>query len=338
MTTYPTRTLGKQGPQVSAIGFGAMGIGAFYGATDETEAMKTLTYAANNGVTFWDTSDLYGNSQDVLGKWFTETGRRKDIFLATKFGARGGSHPSRIPQCIQDSLKALQTDYIDLYYQHRPDPLVPIEVVMNTLKPYLEDGTIKYIAVSETSVEDIKRVKALGGIVAERLIATQNEFSPFELHLEKTGFVEEMEKLGVGIVVYSPLARGLVTGRYKSPDDFEEGDFRKVHPRFTKENFPKNLSIVEKLKAIADKKSVTVAQVTLAWILAVNPSFVPIPGSRNPDRLEENAKGALISLSSAEVKEIRDLVEAAEVHGGRYAEQHLAPCYRDSLPLDQWKE
>ncbi|KAH8834775.1 NADP-dependent oxidoreductase domain-containing protein [Flagelloscypha sp. PMI_526] len=320
MTTYPTRSLGEKGPQVSAIGFGAMGIGAFYGSTDEGEAMKTLTYAADHGVAFWDTREISTTSQgeDVLGKWFTETGRRKEIFLATKFGAQGGSHPSRIPQCIQNSLKALQTDYVDLYYQHSPDPEVPIEVVMNSLKPYLEEGTIKYIGVSETSVADIKRVKALGGIVAERLIATQNEFSPFEMHLEKTGFVEEMEKLGLGIVVYSPLARGL------------------VHPRFTKENFPKNLAIVEKLKAIADKKSVTVAQVKL--YLALCFSRLDSYGSRTPERLQENAEGALLSLSPEDTREIRDLVEAAEVHGDRYSEQILVHCYRDSLPLDQWKE
>ncbi|KAH8834808.1 NADP-dependent oxidoreductase domain-containing protein [Flagelloscypha sp. PMI_526] len=338
MRTYPTRTLGKNGPQVSAIGFGTMGIGAFYGATDKNEVMKTLTYAADHGITFWDTSDLYGTSESDLGKWFAETGRRKEIFLASKFGARGGSHPSRISQCIQSSLNTLQTDYIDLYYQHRPDPEIPIEVVMNTLRPFLEDGTIKYIGISETTTADIKRAKALGGIIAERLIVTQNEFSPFELHLEKTGFVEEMEKLGVGIVVYSPLARGLVTGRYKSLDDFEEGDSRKIHPRFTKENFPKNLAIVEKLKTIADKKSITVAQVTLAWVLAVNPSFVPIPGSRTPERLEENANSALLSLSPEDIKEIRNLVEAAEVCGSRNGEQGLARCYRDSLPLEQWKE
>jgi aryl-alcohol dehydrogenase-like predicted oxidoreductase len=219
---YPTRQLGRNGPFVSAIGFGAMGVGAFYGESDENNTQATLTRAADRGVTFWDTSDYYGTSETSIGSWFSKTGRRSEIFLATKFGGRderpGGdkskplSKPSYILHQLQASLKALQTDYIDLYYQHRVDHDVPIEVVMETLRPAVENGTIKYLGLSECSLDTLRRAKAVPGI-GEKVIAAQMEFSPFELYLEKTGFAAAAKELGVAIVAYSPLCRGLVSGR-----------------------------------------------------------------------------------------------------------------------------
>ncbi|KAL0958267.1 hypothetical protein HGRIS_000419 [Hohenbuehelia grisea] len=340
--SFPTRQLGRNGPTVSAIGFGAMGIGAFYGTTDEKQAYETLTYAADRGVTFWDTSDLYGTSEAALGKWFSETGRRSEIFLASKFGAKDmdlppdnwspNSKPAYIKRQLAKSLAALKTDYIDLYYQHRVDPEVPIEVVLETLRPYLEKGTIRWIGLSECSIATLRRARAVPGI-GEKVVAAQMEFSPFELHLEKNGFAEAAKELGVAVVAYSPLARGLATGRFKSNDDFEDSDFRKHHPRFSKENFPKNLKIVEKLQAVAEKQKSTNTIVTVAWILASHEHFIPIPGTRSPERLEELAKGAELKLSPDEVKQIREVVENADVAGARYAAEPQGDC----IPVSEWK-
>lgn len=343
--SLPTRTLGKNGPVVSAIGLGAMGFGAFYGTSDEKQNLDTLTYAADRGMTFWDTSDIYGSSEKLIGKWFTQTGRRSEIFLASKFGAmdlsegaankyRANSKPAYIRSRIENSLKDLETDYIDLYYQHRVDPEVPIEVVLETLRPYVERGTIKWIGLSETSIATLKRAKAVPGI-GEKVIAAQMEFSPFELHLEKDGFVDVANELGIAIVAYSPLGRGLVTGRFRSPKDFGEGDFRGMLPRFSEENFPKNLKVVDELKNIADKHNATTSQITLAWILAEHANFIPIPGIRSVERLEENAGGAELSLSPEDVKAIRTVVEAAEVAGTRYPEAVMPKG--DCIELAEWK-
>jgi len=340
----PTRQLGKNGPAVSAIGLGAMGMGAFYGASDDNESMKTLTYAADRGMTFWDTADGYGTSQTLLGRWFKETGRRKEIFLATKFGARKldgkteqertnpCSQPAYIRQQLKNSLEALQTDYIDLYYQHRVDPKVPIEVVLETLREFVESGQVKWIGLSEPSVATLRRAKAVP-VVGEKVVAAQMEFSPFEIDIEKTGFVDAINELGMAVVAYSPLARGLVTGRFRSRADFEEGDFRLTVPRFSEENFPKNLAIADKLKVFADKYNATPVQITIAWILAEYPNFVPIPGIRTVDRLEDNAKGAEIKLSPEDVKAIRQLVESADVAGDRYARIPAGDC----ISKEEWK-
>jgi aryl-alcohol dehydrogenase-like predicted oxidoreductase len=348
-TTYPTRQLGKNGPTVSVIGFGAMGIGDFYGKTNVEEAHATLSYAADRGVTFWDTSDMYRTSEVVLGKWFAKTGRRSEIFLATKWGARDmskdspaptkpNSMPSYILERLNNSLKDLQTDYIDLYYQHRVDPRVPIEVVLETLKPAVEKGTVRYIGLSECSIETLKRAKAVPGI-GDKVVAAQVEFSPFELGIEKNGFAQAAKELGVAIVGYSPLCRGLVSGRFRSRADFEEGDHRLTMPRFSEENFPKNLELVDKFKEIADRKGASSSQIALAWILAEHPDFFPIPGCKNAERLEENAKGAEIKLTEEEIKEIRNFAEEAEaqVSGDRYNQAASASLEGNCIPLEEWK-
>ncbi|KAF8064099.1 NADP-dependent oxidoreductase domain-containing protein [Lyophyllum atratum] len=340
----PTRKLGKNGPEVSAIGLGAMGMGAFYGKSDDEESLQTLTCAADRGMTFWDTADIYGTSEVLLGKWFAQTGRRSEIFLATKFGARdlseGGddlkpnSKPAYIRSQFQKSLEKLQTDYVDLYYQHRVDPKVPIEIVLEALRPFVESGQIKWIGLSEPSIATLRRAKAVQG-VGEKVVAAQMEFSPFELYVEKTGFADAINEFGIGIVAYSPLARGLVTGRFSSPADFEESDFRRIDPRFSEENFPKNLKVVEQLQTMCEKYNATSAQIALAWILAEHPNFIPIPGIRNVARLEENARGAEIELSVEDVKAIRAVVESAQVAGERYP-VGLMP-QGDCLPLSEWK-
>ncbi|PCH39372.1 Aldo/keto reductase [Wolfiporia cocos MD-104 SS10] len=345
---YPTRQLGRNGPQVSTIGFGAMGIGAFYGKTNEAQALETLTYAANRGITFWDSADIYGTSEVTIGKWFAQTGRRSDIFLATKFGGRDltpgvanplkpNSKPSYIRARLQNSLKDLQTEWIDLYYQHRVDPEVPIEVVMETLRPYIEKGTVRYVGLSECSVEHLRRARSVPGI-GDKVIACQMEYSPFELEIETTGFVTASRELGASVVAYSPLGRGIITGRFKSRADFDPDDFRHYLPRFSDENFPKNLALVDKFQSVARKYNATPGQIALAWILTTHMDFVPIPGTKTADRLEENAKAAEIQLADEDVRELRAAIDAADVQGTRYAPQYLASMKIDSIPLSEWKE
>ncbi|KAG5635388.1 hypothetical protein H0H81_011447 [Sphagnurus paluster] len=342
--TLPTRKLGRNGPTVSAIGLGAMGMGAFYGKSDDEVSFQTLTYAADRGMTFWDTADIYGHSEELIGQWFTKTGRRSEIFLATKFGSmnletkirKPDSKPSYIRREFQRSLEKLQTDYVDLYYQHRVDPEVPIEIVLETLRPFVESGQIKWIGLSEASISTLKRAKAVEGI-GEKVIAAQMEFSPFELYVEKTGFADVIKELGMAVVAYSPLARGMVTGRFKSPAEFEEGDFRKLLPRFTEENFPKNMKIVSELEKFAVKYNATKSQITLAWILAEHENFIPIPGIRGIERLEENARGAEIAISPADVKAIREIVESVEVIGERYYEAGMISVKGECIPLSEWK-
>ncbi|KZP11093.1 Aldo/keto reductase, partial [Athelia psychrophila] len=283
---YPLRRLGRDGPLVSALGFGTMGIGAWYGAPlPDAEAFAVLDRAADLGVTFWDCADIYGTAEASLGAWFAKTGRREEIFLATKFGAfnlaKGyttgapkpapDSSPAYIRAAVQRSLAQLQTDHIDLYYQHRVDPSVPIEVVLDALRPYVEAGTIRWLGLSECSADTLRRAKAVAGIGA-KVVAVQMEYSAFTLDIEKSGFAAVADELGVAVVAYSPLARGMVTGKQRSRDAFEAGDIRLHLPRWSEENFPKNLVVVDKLAAIAARYGRTASQVALAWILAEHPT------------------------------------------------------------------
>ncbi|KAJ7026688.1 NADP-dependent oxidoreductase domain-containing protein [Mycena alexandri] len=339
--SYPTKQLGQNGPWVSAIGLGAGGIsGAFYGKADRTEIFKMLSYAADRGVSFWDTADYYGDSEEIIGEWFAKTGRRSDIFLASKFGAadlREGpnkgktcSEPSYIKQALQRSLKLLQTDHIDLYYQHRVDPAVPIEIVLETLRPFVESGQVKWLGLSECSASTLRRAKAVPG-VGEKVVAVQMEYSPFELSIETTGLLEAAKELGVGIVAYSPLGRGLITGRYQSPDDLDDDDVRRLLPRFSRENFPKNLALADHFKTMSEKYQASTSQIVLAWIVAQG--FIPVPGTRVVARLEENAHGAEITLSREDVQVLRKYVEEADVHGAR----HITLPQGDCIKLADWK-
>ncbi|KAL1747248.1 NADP-dependent oxidoreductase domain-containing protein [Schizophyllum fasciatum] len=355
VASYPKRQLGKNGPLVSAIGFGAMGnlpleFGTgfdFYGVTNEEEVFATLTRAADLGVTFWDTSDYYADSEVSIGKWFAKTGRRDEIFLATKFGGcdfsegatdfnKPNSKPDYVRERVETALKRLQTDRIDLLYQHRVDPEVPIEVVVETLRPYIERGAVKYIGLSECSAETLRRARGVAG-VGDKVIAAQMELSPFETYIAQNGFLSAAQELGVGLVAYSPLGRGMITGKYRSVDDFEAGDLRRHMPRFQGENFEKNLILVDAFKGIADKYQATSAQICLAWLLAAYPDSIPIPGSRSPARLEENAKAAHIQLSAEDVEALTDLVKKAEVKGGRYPPAYEATISADCISLAEWK-
>ncbi|KIY47463.1 Aldo/keto reductase [Fistulina hepatica ATCC 64428] len=355
---FPTRRLGKNGPIVSAIGLGTMGFGstAIYGKnnTDDTAVWDMLDKAAGVGVTFWDTADMYG-SEDILGKWFEATGRRAEIFLCTKFGARDqspnnpipfnqrkpNSKPSYIRWRLEESLRQMRTDYIDLYYQHRVDPTVPIEVVIETLREPVLSGKVRWVGLSECSPEVLRRARA-DPAIGDRVIACQMEYSVMTLDIEKNGFAEAMKETGAGLVAYSPLCRGLLTGKIKSPDDFEENDLRRLLPRFSKENFPKNLAIVDKVSAFGGKLGqyswgsdhATAGQIALAWILADYPDGIAIPGSRTVKRFAENAYAAYIKLKPEDVAAVRQVAENAEVAGARYPEIYVS--VRDCIPLDSW--
>ena len=335
----PTRQLGKNGPQVSAIGFGAMGLSAFYGkpASDD-ERFKVLDRVIELGSTYIDSADIYGDSEDLLGKYFKKyPQQRAKVFLATKFanvfGADGKVSVRGDAQYVREasakSLKRLGVDSIDLYYAHRIDKTVPIEETMEAMKELVQAGKVKYIGLSECSSGTLRRACAV-----HHVAAVQIEYSPFSLEIEsdQIGLLKTCRELGVAIVCYSPLGRGVLTGQIKSPDDFEEGDFRKMSPRFSKENFPKNLELVNTLSAMAKKKGCTPGQLTLAWILAQGDDFIPIPGTTKVKNLEENVGAAQVKLSAGEVVEIRRACEQADVAGGRYPEAFSAHLFGDSAP------
>ncbi|KAJ7659163.1 Aldo keto reductase [Mycena polygramma] len=246
-----TRKIGSS--TFSGIGFGAMGIFSFYGAVESgEERFKVLDAAHAAGCTFWDTADLYGDSEELIGKWFKRTGKRGDIFLCSKFGVRMPSHsidgsPAYVRTATESSLKKLGVDHIDLYYLHRADPNTPIESIVGAMVEFVKAGKVKHLGLSEVSAETLRRAHAVHPIAAE--------YSPFSLDIEdpKIGLLAAARELRVQIVAYSPLGRGLLTGQYKSPDDFEEGDFRKMVPRFSAENFPNILKLADGLKTIGQR-------------------------------------------------------------------------------------
>ncbi|KIY44246.1 Aldo/keto reductase [Fistulina hepatica ATCC 64428] len=303
---------------VPPIGYGAMGLSAFLGTvgTDE-ERFEVLDAVYAKGCTHWDSANVYGDSEDLLGKWFKRTGKRGSIFLATKFGIEFSledgvqvrADPEYVKQCCNKSLERLGVDYIDLYYQHRPDAKVPIEVSVGAMAELVQEGKVKYLGLSEVSANDLRRAYAVHPIAA-----LQIEFSPFLLDTEgpRAELFKAAKELGVTIVVFSPLGRGLLTGQYKSPDDFGDDDFRKSYPKFSKENFPKILDIVEYLKEIGKKHNATPGQVTLAWVLAQGDHFVAIPGTKKIKYLEENVGAADVVLTPEEIKAIRAVAEVAD--------------------------
>ncbi|CAF4044181.1 unnamed protein product [Adineta steineri] len=340
MAKVPTRQLGKNGPQVSALGFGAMGLSIGRGTVQsDEERFKILDRAIELGCTFFDSADIYGDSEDLLGKYFKKyPEQRKKVFLATKFAnvvspdwksfsVRGDAEYVR--QANEKTLKRLGLDYVDLYYAHRIDKTVPIEETVDALKELVDAGKVKYLGLSECSSDTLRRAHAVHPIAC-----VQIEYSPFSLDIERDeiGLLKTCRELGVAIVCYSPLGRGLLGGQIKSPDDLEEGDFRKMLPRFSKENFPKNHELVNQLTALAKEKGCTVGQLTLAWILAQGDDFIPIPGTSKIKNLEENAGAAQVKLSKEEVKKIRGACEKADVQGDRYPPQFSAHLFGDSAP------
>ncbi|GAB1321040.1 hypothetical protein MFIFM68171_11250 [Madurella fahalii] len=313
----PTRKLGKDGPEITAIGFGLMGLSTAYGSVGpDEERLKVLDRAWELGCTNWDTADLYADSEDLLGKWFAlHPERRADIFLATKFGLRPGiredgtrglvvnSSPEYCRQQCENSLRRLGVDNIDLYYIHRVDQKTPIEETMAELVKLKQEGKIKHIGISASSADTVRRACAV-----HHIDAYQVEYSPWALDIEgpESGFLlQTCRELGVSVFAYSPLGRGIMTGQIKSPDDFEPGDLRRLYPRFSKENFPKNLALVDKFKDLAAKKGCTPGQLTMAWLMAQGEDILPIPGTKNIKYLEENIGTVRVSVSAEEDREIR---------------------------------
>ncbi|KAJ7119571.1 NADP-dependent oxidoreductase domain-containing protein [Mycena epipterygia] len=328
----PARKIGDA--LVPEIGFGAMGISAFYGTPESDEdRFKVLDAAYAGGSRHWDTADVYGDSEELIGKWFKRTGKRSDIFLATKFGYTASDplgDPEYVKQQATKSLSKLGVEYIDLYYQHRIDPKTPIELTVGAMAELVKEGKVKYLGLSECSAKALRRAHAVHPISA-----IQIEYSPFVLDIEdpKVALLETARELGVTIVAYSPLGRGLLTGQYKSPNDFEESDFRRGIPKYSEANFPKILGVVEKLKEVGRKHNATSGQVTLAWILAQGPEFVVIPGTKKIKYLEENLGAAAVRLSPEEVSAVRKIAEESEVPGNRYDGANMAQVLLDSPEL-----
>ncbi|EPC4487724.1 aldo/keto reductase [Serratia liquefaciens] len=322
------RKLGPTGPLVSALGLGCMGMSDFYStAHDEQEAIATLHRALELGVTLLDTADMYGphTNEQLIGKAIK--GKRQQVFLATKFGivrdpanpaARGvSSRPEYIRRSVEGSLKRLGVEVIDLYYQHRVDPEVPIEEVVGTMVDLISEGKIRYIGLSEASVATLERAHKVHPITA-----LQTEYSLWTRDAEQ-GVLAACERLGIGFVPYSPLGRGFLTGAIQRPEDLDADDFRRSNPRFQGENFARNLALVEKVTELAKQKGVAPSQLALAWVLAQGEHIVPIPGTKRRRYLEENIAAAELTLSAAELAAIEAVFPLQAAAGARYGAESM---------------
>ncbi|KAK3347243.1 NADP-dependent oxidoreductase domain-containing protein [Lasiosphaeria hispida] len=322
--TTPTRPLGRNGPLVSAIGLGAMSIGGGYGQQVSTEEnFKLLDRAWEIGERFWDTADVYRDSEDTIGAWFKRSGKRSDIFIATKFGLHYDanwvqterSDPEYVKAACDKSLKRLGIDTIDLFYCHRVDSKTPIEKTIEAMVELKNEGKIRHLGLSEVSASTIRRAHAVHPIAA-----VQVEYSLFFLDIESPehDILNTCRELGISIVAYSPVGRGLLTGQIKSFDDLDEHDFRRLTPKYSRENFPAILKLVAEAEALAETHGCTAAQVCLAWLLAQGEEIIPIPGTRTIKYLEENTAAANLRLSADEAKRLRASAESTELPGDRY--------------------
>ena len=319
------RTLGKSGLEVSALGFGCMGLSFGYGpATSRDEGIAVIRAAFDGGVTFFDTAEAYGpfTNEELVGEALGPV--RDQVVIATKFGFKfeGGkqagldSRPAHIRQVADASLSRLKTDRIDLLYQHRVDPNVPIEDVAGTVKDLIREGKVKHFGLSEAGVQTIRRAHAVQSVTA-----LQSEYSLWWREPERET-LPTLEELGIGFVPFSPLGKGFLTGQIDDRTTFDSTDFRNVVPRFTPENRKANQAFVDWLATYAEQKKATPAQIALAWLLARKPWIVPIPGTTKRHRLEENLSAARIQLSADDLEEIDGVASQIEVHGARYPE-HL---------------
>ncbi|WP_438317351.1 aldo/keto reductase [Streptomyces sp. HUAS TT3] len=321
-----TRALGTQGLQVGAEGLGCMGMSAFYGATDEPESLATIHRALELGVTLLDTAEGYGpfRNEQLIAKALSDHPRDR-VVIATKTGLefddegnRFGHNGSReyIHRAADRSLRHLGTDHIDLYYLHRVDPNVPIEESIGAMAELVTAGKVRYLGVSEASAATIRRAHAV-----HPLSAVQTEYSLFERGLETNGVRDVLDELGIGLVAYSPLGRGFLSGAIKGPDDFAEDDFRRTDPRFQGDNFARNLDVVEAVRRLADAKSVTPSQLALAWVL--RQGAVPIPGTKRRRYLEENIAATDIAVTDEDVAAIEAVAPRGVASGDRYAPEFM---------------
>jgi aryl-alcohol dehydrogenase-like predicted oxidoreductase len=315
------RTLGPDGPEISEIGLGCMGMSAFYGSADEREARATIKRALDLGCNFLDTSDMYGpfTNERLVGSAISD--RRDDVFLATKFGikllrendllARAiDGRPEYVREAADASLERLGVDHIDLYYQHRVDPNTPIEETVGAMAELVDAGKVRYIGLSEACAQTIRRAHAVHPITA-----VQTEYSLWTRDVESE-ILSTLDELGIGLVAYSPLGRGFLSGRFTSTEQLEEGDYRRHGPRFTGENLQQNLLLAERVRELAAEKGIPPGQLALAWVLHRGEHIVPIPGTKRVAYLEENLAAAAVSLGEDEVEHIAEAVPPAA--GDRY--------------------
>ncbi|KAK7397908.1 hypothetical protein QQX98_012728 [Neonectria punicea] len=338
--------MGKDGPLVPTLGFGLMGLSVSYGqAPPDEERLAVLDRAWELGETFWDSAAAYGDSEVLIGKWFAlHPERRQDIFLATKFGlgwavedgkfkASFDSSPENCRESCERSLRALGVDCIDLLYVHRFDSVTPVEKTMEAFVQLKKEGKIKYIGLSECSSDTLRRAHAVHPITAAQI-----EFSPWSLDIENesgTHLRDTCRELGVAIVAYSPLGRGFLTGRYKSWDDFEEKDNRRMLPRFSPENFSKNLDLLKIFENLAAEKGCSPAQILLAWGMFQGPDFFPIPGTKSVKYLEENLGSFNVRITSEDDAHIRAKIMATGGAAGNriYGSVKESSAFADTPPL-----
>jgi aryl-alcohol dehydrogenase-like predicted oxidoreductase len=313
------RILGKDRLEVSALGMGCMGLSYGYGpATDKQEAINLIRQAYEEGITFFDTAEAYGiANEELVGEALIPF--RKQVVIATKFGFTDGdstkgqdSRPERIRAVAEESLRRLKTDVIDLFYQHRVDPNVPMEDVAGTVKELIQEGKVKHFGLSEAGVASIRKAHAV-----QPVTALQSEYSIWWREPEKE-ILPTLEELGIGFVPFSPLGKGFLTGAINETTKFDPKDFRNVVPRFSEENRKANQVLVSLLGDIAEQKNATPAQIALGWLLAQKPWIVPIPGTTKSHRLTENLGGASINLSITDIKMIDDAFAQTTIHGDRY--------------------
>ena len=326
MIALPKRRLGRQGLEVSALGLGCMGMSQSYGDADEAESIATIHRALDLGVTFFDTAEVYGpfTNEDLVGRALA--GRRHEVVIATKFGFRivdgkpagVDSRPEHVREVAEASLSRLRTDSIDLFYQHRVDPAVPIEDVVGAMAELVREGKVRFLGLSEAGEETIRRAHAVHPISA-----LQSEYSLWERNLEPR-IIPLLSELGIGLVAFSPLGRGFLSGTAKRAEEYPEDDFRRGDPRFAGENFDANMRAGASVRELATRKGATPAQVALAWLLHKSDDIVPIPGTKRRRYLEENVGAAALALSPSEVVELDSALAPEKVAGPRYNERLMA--------------